>query len=129
MLRLISLFGIVVLLAVAWLFSRDRRKFPWRTVLWGLGLMFVFALLILQTGAGRAVFAGAQRVVDQLNIHAGDGAKMVFGPLGDGAALTAVFGPGRGYVFAVSISATIIFISALSALLYHWGILQRVVHA
>ncbi len=127
MLRLTSLLGIAVFLLAAWLLSRDRARFPWRTVLWGLGLMFAFALLILQTGAGHALFAGAQRVVDELNHHAAAGAKMVFGPLADGAALEKGFGPGS-YVFAISISATIIFVSALSSLLYHWGILQRVVH-
>jgi CNT family concentrative nucleoside transporter len=118
-LRLTSLLGIVVLLGLAWAMSRDRRRFPWRTVLCGLGLEVVFAMFILRTSAGASIFAGAQNVVDQLNVYAGEGAKMVFGPLVDGA--------GRGFVFAITISATIIFISALSALLYHWGILPRVV--
>lgn len=119
-LRLTSLLGIIVLLGVAWGLSRDRRRFPWRTVLCGLGLEVLFALVILRTWAGAQVFAGAQNVVDQLNVYAGEGAKMVFGPLVDGA--------GQGwFVFAITISATIIFISALSALLYHWRILPRVV--
>jgi CNT family concentrative nucleoside transporter len=118
-LRLTSLLGIVVLLGVAWALSRDRGRFPWRTVLCGLGLEVVFALLILRTGAGASLFAGAQNVVDQLNVYAADGAKMVFGPLTDGA--------GQGFVFAITITATIIFVSALSALLYHWRILPRVV--
>jgi CNT family concentrative nucleoside transporter len=65
--------------------------------------------------------------VDQLNVHAGEGAKMVFGPLADGAALRQGFGAANGFVFAVSITATIIFVSAHSSLLDHWGILQRVV--
>ncbi|HYR59183.1 MAG TPA: nucleoside transporter C-terminal domain-containing protein, partial [Chthoniobacteraceae bacterium] len=66
-------------------------------------------------------------VVNELNVYANEGAKMVFGPLGDRDALTKVFGPGASMVFAVTISATIILISSLSALLYHWGVLQRVV--
>src|SRR5688572_30553548 len=47
--RLISLFGLVVIVACAWALSSDRRRFPWRTALWGLGLQFVFALFILKT--------------------------------------------------------------------------------
>lgn len=128
LLRLASLLGLCALLTCAWALSNRRRAFPWRTVLWGLGLQFVFALFILKTPVGEALFAGAQRVVNHLNDFAVEGAKMVFGPLGDGASLEKAFGPGS-YVFAIAISATIILISALSSLLYHWGVLQRVVHA
>jgi len=125
--RLVSLFGLVAMIALAWALSNNRRLFPWRTVLWGLGLQFFFGIFILKTPMGLSLFAGAQVVVDQLNVYANEGAKMVFGPLADGAALRNVFGPGGGVVFAVTISATIILISALSSLLYHWGVLQRVV--
>src|SRR6266576_2255899 len=126
-LRLISAFGILVLLACGWAISANRALFPWRTVLWGMILQFAFAIFILKTPIGLRLFQGAQVVVDQLNVYANEGAKMVFGPLGDGEALRRVFGPGQGYVFAVSVSATIILISALSSLLYHWGILQKIV--
>jgi concentrative nucleoside transporter, CNT family len=128
-LRLVSLLGLVVLIALAWALSNNRRSFPWRTVLWGLGLQFFFALFILKTPAGQRLFAGAQYAVNQLNVYANEGAKMVFGPLAAADALKAVFGPAQGYIFAVSITATIILVSALSSLLYHWGILQRVVAA
>ena len=128
-LRLVSHLGLVVLIALAWALSNNRRSFPWRTVLWGLGLQFVFALFILKTPVGQRLFAGAQYAVNQLNVYANEGAKMVFGPLAAADALKAVFGPAQGYIFAVSITATIILISALSSLLYHWGILQRVVAA
>src|SRR5262249_26076435 len=94
---------------------------------WGMGLQFFFAWFILKTPIGTQLFAGAQVVVDQLNVYANEGAKMVFGPLGDSEALKRTFGPGGGMVFAVTISATIILISSLSSLLYHWGVLQRVV--
>ena len=128
-LPLISAVGLVAMLVCAWAISSNRRLFPWRTVAWGVGLQFAFALFILQTSAGKAIFSAAQRVIDKLNIFASEGAKMVFGPLADGEALKGSFGSGHAYIFAVSISATIIVISALSSLFYHWGILQRVVHA
>jgi CNT family concentrative nucleoside transporter len=128
-LRLVSLLGLFVLIALAWALSNNRRSFPWRTVLWGLGLQFFFALFILKTPVGQRLFAGAQYAVNQINVYANEGAKMVFGPLAARDALKAVFGPAQGYIFAISITATIILISALSSLLYHWGILQRVVAA
>ncbi|MEP6699650.1 MAG: nucleoside transporter C-terminal domain-containing protein [Verrucomicrobiota bacterium] len=127
-LRLISAFGLVVMIACAWLLSRDRKHFPWRTVLWGLGLQFLIAIFILKTPMGLTLFAVAQRAIDKLNVFAIEGAQMVFGPLANSDSLKSAFGAGKSYVFAVSISATIIVISALSSLFYHWGILQRVVH-
>ncbi|MEP6669426.1 MAG: nucleoside transporter C-terminal domain-containing protein [Chthoniobacter sp.] len=127
MLRLTSLLGIVAFVVLAWLLSNNRRLFPWRTVLWGLALQFFFALFILKTPVGQEMFAGAQTACDQLNLYANKGAAMVFGPLADGAVLTKAFGPGNGYILAIGVPATIIFISSLSSLLYHWGVLQRVV--
>jgi CNT family concentrative nucleoside transporter len=129
MLRLISLLGIIAFLVLAWLLSNNRRLFPWRTVLWGMALQFFFALFILETPIGRKIFSGAQAACNQLNQSAYEGAALVFGPLGRSDALQHAFGPGQGYVLAITISATVIFISALSALLYHWGVLQRVVAA
>ena len=65
--------------------------------------------------------------MDQLNACAYTGAKMVFGPLGDADMLRGAFGASGAYVFAISVTATIILISSLSSLLYYWGVLQKVV--
>jgi CNT family concentrative nucleoside transporter len=128
-LQLISAFGLIAMLACAWLLSNNRKRFPWRTVIWGMVLQFAFAIFILKTPVGLRLFQGAQVVMDQLNAYAYEGAKMVFGPLGDGETLRKVFGPTGGYVFAISVTATIILISSLSSLLYYWGVLQKVVAA
>ena len=80
-LQLLSAFGIVVILLVTWAISSNRKLFPWRTVIWGMVLQFAFAIFILKTPIGLRLFQGAQVVVDQLNVHANEGAKMVFGPL------------------------------------------------
>ncbi len=125
--RLISALGIVVIIALTWAISSNRRLFPWRTVIWGMALQFGFALFILKTPVGRHIFNGARVVVDQLNVYAYEGAKMVFGPLGDQNTLGTFFGEGQSYIFAISVTATIILISCLSSLLYHWGLLQKVV--
>lgn len=127
-LRLTSLLGIVVFLTLAWLLSLDRKRFPWRTVASGLLLQFVFALLILKTTVGGWLFGSAQAAVIRLNEFALEGARMVFGPLVEASLLEGAFGPGNGFVFALTITATIILIAALSSLFYHWGVLQRVVH-
>ena len=128
-LQLISLFGIVVLLVVAWACSQDRTRFPWRTVLSGVGLQFVFALLILRTETGNAIFVGAQRAADRLIGFAEDGAKFVFGPLANKALLAEKLGPGNAFIFVITVTATIILVSALSSVLYHYGILQKIVNA
>lgn len=125
--RFVSLLGVAAFIGLGWLLSHNRRVFPWRTVWTGLALQFLFALLILRTPVGLQLFQGASAAVARLNDFAIEGAKMVFGPLADPGKLHAAFGSGP--IFAILISATIIVISALSALLYHWGVLQRVVAA
>jgi CNT family concentrative nucleoside transporter len=127
-LKLISLLGLVVMLVLAWSLSLNRKLFPWRTVGWGLVLQFAFALFILETRAGLAIFTFAQNSIQKLNDFANDGASMVFGPLSNQALLTDKLGPGNGFVFAITVTATIIVISSLSSLFYHWGLLQKVVH-
>jgi concentrative nucleoside transporter, CNT family len=125
--RLIALLGLVVFLALAWILSNNRRRFPWRTVLTGLALQFACALFILHTSAGLLLFESARTAVGHLNTCSDEGVKLVFGALGKPAVLGDAFGPGNAFIFAISITGTIIFIAALSALLYHLGILQRIV--
>jgi CNT family concentrative nucleoside transporter len=127
-LKLVSLLGLVVFVALAWAFSAHRKLFPWRTVLWGLGLQFIFALVILKTPWGAAVFDFAGRAVTKLIQFSNEGCQFVFGPLATDAAMKRVF-PESPLVFAVLVTGTIIIVAALSSLFYHWGILQKVVHA
>jgi CNT family concentrative nucleoside transporter len=128
-LKLISLLGLFALIALAWACSLNRKAFPWRTVLWGIGLQFLFAVLILKTPFGAGVFQFVERGFARLNQFAIQGAGMVFGPLANEKLLTEKWGAENSFIFAVTVSATIIVVSSLSSLLYHWGILQRVVHA
>ncbi len=127
-LKLISLLGLVAFVAVAWLCSSHRKLFPWRTVLWGLGLQFTFALLILKTSWGAAVFDLTGRVIGKLIQFSNEGCQFVFGPLATDSAMQKTF-PGNSLVFAILVAGTIIIVSSLSSLFYHWGILQKVVHA
>ena len=127
--KLVSLLGVLVMLGCAWACSLDRKRFPWRVVLWGLGLQLTFALIILKTTFGARFFEFAQRSVTRLNDFAMEGARMVFGSIADQKFLATQWGPDKAFVLAIAISAMIILVSALSALFYHWGILQRVVRA
>ena len=127
-LKFVSLLGMCVLIALAWGCSTNRRRFPWRTVGWGLGLQFIFAVLILKTQPGRVTFELANAAITRLIQFAGEGSKMVFGPLADPDALKGPFG-NNAFIFAITVTATIILVAAVSSLLYHLGILQKVVHA
>ena len=128
------LFGAAVILTLAYAASANRRAIRWTTVLWGLGLQIVFAVLVLKTTAGQRMFATLGDGINKLLGFAGVGAAMVFGPLGSagiwGRAMTNVFGAeGAQYavIFAFQVLPTIIFIAALFAILYYFGVMQIVV--
>ena len=128
------LVGAVVILGIAYAFSTDRRAIDLRTIGWGLGLQIVFALLVLKTTAGQRLFGTLGDGINRLLGFAGVGAAFVFGPLGNGSVwgrvMTAALGPeGSQYavVFAFQVLPTIIFIAALFAILYYFGVMQVVV--
>ncbi len=127
--KLISFFGWLTMLSIAWAISYNRKKFPWRTVIWGIGLQFTLALLILNTQAGKNFFIIAGKVVQKLIQFSTEGTKFVFGPLADGGVLGNAFGTEHSLVFAILVTGTVVIVSALSSLFYHWGILQKVVRA
>ena len=119
--------GLCVFLALAWALSEDRRRFPWRTVLAGLGLQVLFAWIILRTDAGRAFFDGLDHAFRVLLGFAAQGTAMVFGPLANADLLRERLGKDHAFIFGVTVTGTIILVSALSALLFHYGILQWIV--
>ena len=126
-LKLISAFGLVALVGFAWLMSENKRLFPWRTVLWGITLQFVIALFVLRTAAGLAFFDGCQRLVDRFIGFADEGNRLVFGPLARPEVLGKALGQENTFLFVITVTGTIILVSAASTLLYHSGILQVIV--
>ncbi len=126
-LRLTSLLGVAVLIAAAWALSLNRRRFPWRTVFWGVALQFTCGLLVLKAPWGRAVFDFTGKAINKLVGFANQGCEFVFGPLARADVLKTPFGEGNTFVFAIVVTGTIIIVSALSSLFYHWGLLQKVV--
>jgi len=126
--------GLAVILTLAYLLSNARRAIDYRTVGWGLGLQFVFALIVLKTEVGRAVFQTAGRLITRLLDFTYVGSSFVFGPLGNPQVwprvMTGVLGQeGQQYasIFAFQVLPTIIFIAALFAMLYYFGVMQLVV--
>ena len=126
--------GLALILAFAYCLSSARRAIDYRTVAWGLGLQFVFALIVLKTPYGRAVFEAAGSVITRILGFSVKGSEFVFGPLGQPAVwqriVTTVLGPDGApwaNIFAFMVLPTIIFIAALFAMLYYFGIMQLVV--
>jgi CNT family concentrative nucleoside transporter len=123
--------GAVVILGIAYAFSTDRRAIDWRTVAWGLCLQVVFALIVLRTGIGQQAFAMLGDWITRLLAFSFIGSAFVFGPLGDSAqwrTLTQALGPGASSLpVAFLVAPTIIFVAALFAILYYFGVMQFVV--
>ena len=132
--RLQSFAGIAVILALAYLISSARSAIDYRTVGWGLGLQFLFAVIVLKTDVGRWIFQTLGAYITKLLDFTYVGSSFVFGPLGDPQvwpkAMTNVFGADGaryGTIFAFQVLPTIIFIAALFAMLYYFGVMQIVV--
>ena len=123
----IALFGILVFVALGWLLSENRRRFPWRTVAAGLALQFILAWLVLRTETGAWFFGRLDAAFNRLLGFANEGVSMVFGPLANHDLLSAKWGPDNAFLFAVTVTGTIVLVSALSSLMYHYGILQIIV--
>src|SRR5262249_33132614 len=126
--------GAIVILGIGYAFSTNRRAINWATVAWGLSLQVVFAFIVLKTSIGQAVFETVGRYMTRLLGFSGVGAAFVFGPLGDstvwGRAMTGALGAdGAQYavIFAFQVLPTIIFIAALFAILYYFGVMQLIV--
>jgi len=117
--RFTGILGLLTMLALAYAFSTNRRAIRLKTVAWGLGLQFVFAVFVLKIDAGRAVFQWAGDKVTKLLGYAYAGSHFVFGDLANP-------GSSLGY-FAFGVLPTIIFIAAFFAVLYHYGIMQFII--
>lgn len=116
--RLISALGLVVMMLLAWSLSPNKRVIHWRVVAWGVGLQLLFGVFVLKTRVGLVLFSFLNDAFDRLLGFTKDGARFLFGEYLD-----------LHFTFALNVLPTIIFFSALMALFYHVGFMQRVVHA
>jgi CNT family concentrative nucleoside transporter len=124
-----ALGGICVLLLLAWALSEDRRRINWRTVAGGLALQWAFALLLIRLPAARVVLAPLNGAADALQRASDAGSGFVFGYLGGAALPFAETAPGASYILAFRALPLVLIISALATVLFHWGVLQRVMGA
>jgi CNT family concentrative nucleoside transporter len=124
-----SALGVLAMLAVAWLASERRRSVNWRPVWSGIVLALALTAAIRWVpGVGSAI-AATNGVLDALMDATRAGTAMVFGHLGGGALPYEPTHPEATFVLATQALPLVLAVSALSALLFHWGILTRLVQA
>jgi CNT family concentrative nucleoside transporter len=115
-LRALSGLGLVAIVGLAWLCSSDRRRPPWRVVAWGCGLQLALGLVLLRTEAGRHFFVAVNDAVNGLVRFTDAGTLFMFGPLKQG-----------GFSFAIEVLPIIIFMGSVFGILYHLGVIPRLV--
>jgi concentrative nucleoside transporter, CNT family len=118
--RFTGILGLLTMLSLAYIFSTDRRAIRSKTVAWGLGLQIVFAIFVLRIDYGRRIFQAAGDAANRVLSYAFVGSEFVFGDLGKQHSNV-------GFIFAFQVLPTVIFICALFAILYHYGIMQFVI--
>ena len=121
--RLVSAFGALAMVGLAFALSSNRRAVSLRLVLWGVGAQWLLAVLLLQVPQGRQVLAGASDVVQSVLDQSYEGSRFVFGSLGAARGGDS----GLGTIFAFQVLPTIVFIASLFSILYYLGIMQLVV--
>ncbi|TCZ84640.1 NupC/NupG family nucleoside CNT transporter [Lysobacter sp. N42] len=114
-----GLFGLAVLVGIAWLFSSNRRSVDWKLVATGIALQIGFAALVLLVPGGKDVFDAIGQGFVRILSFVGEGSKFIFGDLMD----TTKF----GFIFAFQVLPTIIFFAAFMGVLYHLGVMQWIV--
>ena len=118
--RFTGILGLLTMLALAYIFSTNRRAIRLKTVAWGLGLQIVFAIFVLKVEVGRWLFEQAGKYVNILLSYSFVGSKFVFGGLGEQHS-------SMGFYFAFQVLPTVIFIAAFFSVLYHYGIMQFII--
>lgn len=118
--RFTGILGLLAMLGLAYAFSTNRKAIRIKTVAWGLGLQFAFAVFVLRSEVGRQIFQKAGDAVNRLLSYAFAGSEFVFGDLGQR-------GSHLGFYFAFQVLPVIIFIAAFFAVLYHYGIMQFII--
>ncbi len=126
--RFTGLFGIALILGIAFLFSNNRKAINVRLVLSGIALQLVIAVLVFKVPPVTRFFQGLGHGMEKIEQFAREGASFAYGGLAamqfDGTVANYAAG---GFVFAINVTATIILVCVLVAVLYHIGLMQRVV--
>ncbi|MFC5269229.1 NupC/NupG family nucleoside CNT transporter [Adhaeribacter terreus] len=125
--RFTGLIGVALILGIAFLMSNNRKAINYRLVVVGLLVQLGLAIFILKVPIGKVIFGKLGAGVTKLLDFSSKGAEFVFGPLVNRELMAEVFGPANSFVFFFNIIPTIIFVAVLVNILYHIGLMQRIV--
>ena len=120
--RFTGFLGLFTMMALAFIFSTNRRAIRFKTVAWGLGLQFALGIFVIRVHTGEWLFAKAGYWAKHLLDFSYYGSSFIFGELGKQQS-------SLGLIFAFQVLPTIIFIAAFFAVLYHLGIMQLIIRA
>lgn len=115
--------GILVLVFIGWLFSEKKKAINWQLILTGIAIQFVFAIAVLRVPFVASIFEGISHFFLGVISFTQEGTAFLFRSFGTGQIENPLMN------FVVMVLPTVIFFSALTSLLFYWGILQRVVYA
>jgi len=114
-----GLFGLAVLISVAFAFSNNKKSVDWRQIAAGISLQIAFAIIVIMVPGGREFFDAISRVFVKIIDFAIVGGAFIFGDLADQTQF--------GFIFAFQVLPTIIFFASLMSVLYHIGFMQKIV--
>ena len=114
-----GLFGLAVLISFAFALSNNKKSVDWKQIASGVGLQIVFAILVILVPGGREFFNAISKVFVKVIDFAMSGAQFIFGDLAKSTEF--------GFIFAFQVLPTIIFFASLMAVLYHIGLMQKIV--
>ena len=132
--------GLIMLVGIAYLFSKHKKNINWKLVITGILIQFVLAILVFKqiqipftSISMSSIFSFLASFFTQLLSFTDAGAQFIFGSWPDSAEIFKLGSEGRvehtiGYVFAFKVLPTVVFFSALTSLLYYLGILQKIVY-
>tara|TARA_Y100000590_G_scaffold250594_1_gene281476 strand:- start:3004 stop:4278 length:1275 start_codon:yes stop_codon:yes gene_type:complete len=133
--KIISIFGIFTILGLAYLLSNNKRNIDKKLIVWGLSLQLFFSIIILKVPGGKMIFKYIDSIIKKILDFSVEGSMFLFGNLGN----KDMFGPweqnfpndgtwpGFGFQFAFLVLPTVIFFSSLMSVLYHFGIMQKII--
>ena len=129
MARFQGVFGIFLILAIAFLCSNNKKRINYRLVLSGIVLQIVIAVLVLKVPIVTNFFKWVGHQIGHIEEFAKDGAAFVWGGVfvQSNLGATVTYRSPQTFIFAFSVTATIILVCALVAIFYHFGIMQRIV--
>ncbi len=125
--RFQGIFGVLLILAIAFLFSNNKKNINYRLVLSGLGLQLLIGILVLKIPAVTSFFQLLGKAMGKIEQFSRQGAAFVYGGVGAMTPTGVNDFVNGGFVFAFNVTATIILVCVLVALFYHFGIMQRII--